>query len=609
MSADDVERSAAGISTQTAISSIMAGGGTLHNTTEDLALAMHVAAASESSSSFHAPYFSTLPSVEDFDGLPRRWSERRIRSVLRGSPLVNAVLEQKLGLVADYRKIVACLPDVPDGSSPLATFEAFEWAMAVIASRAFVFGDGPSSTECLVPLADMMNHLRPRETSYRLVRDDSEGTGETAATRGGCAGKSSMLESLTSAAGPSGAHTKGGVVVSQALVQLACGKEVHETYGAKGSAHLLKMYGFALPHRENTEPDGSCNDTRPVVVAGETVDLRVGPKRYTFPCLSRAVDVLLRGGRADSAGCNQGGEAAVGEAAGETVGEGVSTLKGKRSPQTSQTSPGSEMCLAQASDFFGVASSKEEEGCNGDKSEAAFAAFSVEGMDAAIMGSMGCWDEDEEDENEEDEEDEEQDDGDEDDALDEQSLGSLSEALTRFVNLLDFEIRQYTMASDISRRDGAAINQDLCRESARCVVHAEVWTLRFYKLSVALILQLVQMALSTTSEDDVRRLAFARQVQGMEQGTITDVEECSFVSDPWAMCPIGLDTDDDVSASAGGGETVPEDELKASKPPPPLTSYPKEVELNQQDRMFAAQLALAYLRIRHPWGATDKSLW
>ena len=53
----------------------------------------------------------------------------------------------------------------------------YSWASAIVTSRAFSLataptcgGEAAAAVEALVPLADLLNHARRRETSYHLAR-------------------------------------------------------------------------------------------------------------------------------------------------------------------------------------------------------------------------------------------------------------------------------------------------------------------------------------------------------------------------------------------------------------------------------------------------------
>jgi hypothetical protein len=49
------------------------------------------------------------------------------------------------------------------------SLEEFSWARMMVASRNFGITIGETKTDALVPLADMLNHYRPRETKYGLL--------------------------------------------------------------------------------------------------------------------------------------------------------------------------------------------------------------------------------------------------------------------------------------------------------------------------------------------------------------------------------------------------------------------------------------------------------
>jgi len=84
-----------------------------------------------------------------------------------------------------------------------------------------------------------------------------------------------------------------GVVADR---DLPAGSVVHDTYGAKGNAQLLSRYGFCID--SNVEPDGSSNDVVEFVAkeGSPAVELRAGPKAYTYGGFVRALEVFLDDG-------------------------------------------------------------------------------------------------------------------------------------------------------------------------------------------------------------------------------------------------------------------------------------------------------------------------
>jgi len=257
------------------------GASTLSRSTDDVVLAFHLAAdVARGSLAFHAPYYATLP-VNDDDPrcmLPRCWSDAELESLLGGSPSAAEAHRARAAVRADYATVSASARQLSDGalSDAWPSFDAFDWATAIVASRCFVLEEGGGaaggggSIEALVPLVDMLNHARPRQTTYCVV---------------------------------DGMHGMEGALELRTLLRLHSGEPVHDTYGAKGNAQLLATYGFtSLP---NLEPDGSSNDVRElclpttdadaallVFVPPTVAQLRLGPKRYALHPLLLAVDAF-----------------------------------------------------------------------------------------------------------------------------------------------------------------------------------------------------------------------------------------------------------------------------------------------------------------------------
>ena len=254
---------------------IESAGEKLTGTPADLVLAFFLAADfSRSDNPFHSPYYDTLPVGDDAPSLmlPRCWSDAEIDACLRGSPLASEAKRTRAAVAADYATVTALAQEaapLPDGW-PL--FESFDWAVAIVSSRAFQLSTSTGEIDALVPVMDMLNHARPRQTRYDVVQVE------------GMASAALEVRTLRAAAG---------------------GAAVHITYGAKGSAQLLGMYGFAMVL--NFEPDGSSNDVRelPLPIAAGSAQpaylvhvpsshapLRIGPKSYAYGALNKAVDAF-----------------------------------------------------------------------------------------------------------------------------------------------------------------------------------------------------------------------------------------------------------------------------------------------------------------------------
>jgi hypothetical protein len=274
----DVARraSSVGKAAADAVEAAEIAGEKLNGTSADIILAFHLAYDSARPESPFSPYYRTLPTGADDPRimLPRCWSGGEIDALLRGSPAADAARHSRRAVALDY-DIVTAKARAALGSSAGAWpgFEAYDWASAMVSSRSFCLTTASGEVDALVPLLDMLNHARPRETSYHV----SEG--------GGSPGSGAALEVCT-------------------LRPVAEGRAIHNTYGAKGNAQLLGSYGFTT--LVNFEPDGSANDVRelplpqaapgtpaPLVhVPCTHAPLRIGPKRYAYTALSKALDAF-----------------------------------------------------------------------------------------------------------------------------------------------------------------------------------------------------------------------------------------------------------------------------------------------------------------------------
>uniref|UniRef100_A0A7S3QAP1 SET domain-containing protein n=1 Tax=Chaetoceros debilis TaxID=122233 RepID=A0A7S3QAP1_9STRA len=220
-------------------------------------------------------YLSTLPHNASYDGLPRRWSDEKIERLLKGSSVFKKVHKQKSGFISDYNllkegyekhKCASCKNDKGNLAVEFASIVRFDEMLSAVGSRAF---DelGEENIDAMVPLLDLMNHKR--------------GVGQT----------SDIM------------YVKGhdGSINVTATNDMAAGQIPGITYGAKGNAQLLVNYGFCLEN--NYEPDFSSNNVLEFEVNGHSVELRSGPKSYSYGCFVKALE-LYRPLR-DSDGCDR----------------------------------------------------------------------------------------------------------------------------------------------------------------------------------------------------------------------------------------------------------------------------------------------------------------
>lgn len=163
--------------------------------------------------SFFQPYYRILPT--SYPNMPIFWSEEEL-SWLEGSYILTQIADRKRNIKADYEDICRVAPEFKDFS-----LEEFSWARMMVASRNFGITIGEVKTDALVPLADMLNHYRPRETKWQF---------ENAAN----------AFTITS------------------LERLSAGHQVFDSYGKKCNSRFLLNYGFAV--EVNRDADGQCHN-------------------------------------------------------------------------------------------------------------------------------------------------------------------------------------------------------------------------------------------------------------------------------------------------------------------------------------------------------------
>jgi len=152
---------------------------------------------------------------------------------LKGSYFLQQVQDRKDHLAADYEAITAAVPEVAE----IATAAEFSWARMMVASRNFGIVMHGVRTDALVPYADMLNHLRPRQT--RWAYDNAK-----------------------------------QAFVIHSLVQLHAGQQVYDSYGKKCNSRFLLNYGFAVDHNRDDDTGQSHNEVRhsnPIACVGWAV--------------------------------------------------------------------------------------------------------------------------------------------------------------------------------------------------------------------------------------------------------------------------------------------------------------------------------------------------
>ena len=176
--------------------------------------------------SFFKPYYDILPPT--LSNMPIFWTEEEI-AYLRGSYIQVQIDDRRLAIDTDYETICEISPIF----RTYATKEEFAWARMCVCSRNFGIQANGLRTAVLVPYADMLNHLRPRETKWQF--EDS-------------------LQAFT----------------VSSLMPLSGGAEVFDSYGQKCNHRFLLNYGFSVEN--NVESDGYCPNEVPLLMQLKTDD-------------------------------------------------------------------------------------------------------------------------------------------------------------------------------------------------------------------------------------------------------------------------------------------------------------------------------------------------
>tara|TARA_B100000795_G_scaffold147192_2_gene110310 strand:- start:22 stop:1269 length:1248 start_codon:yes stop_codon:yes gene_type:complete len=169
--------------------------------------------------SFHAPYYRILP--ENFDCFPIFWNKEEM-SWLEGSDLVRQIRERRRNILADHSEVARIVPGWRERFSE----DDFLWCRTAVGSRNFGININGVKRTTMVPWADMLNHFRPRETSWTF--DNSQ---------------------------------QGFTMTS--LKSLSGGQQIMDSYGKKCNSKFLMHYGFAI--EKNREEDGKCQNEMPLV--------------------------------------------------------------------------------------------------------------------------------------------------------------------------------------------------------------------------------------------------------------------------------------------------------------------------------------------------------
>ena len=167
--------------------------------------------------SFFKPYYDILPAT--LRNMPIFWDEREL-SYLEGSYLISQVKERRIAIENDYKSICSIAPQF----AKMCDLELFKWARMCVCSRNFGITVNGLRTAALVPYADMLNHLRPRQSKWQF-EDASQSFTITA------------------------------------IDGISVGAQVYDSYGQKCNHRFLLNYGFSV--ESNIESDGYCPNEVP----------------------------------------------------------------------------------------------------------------------------------------------------------------------------------------------------------------------------------------------------------------------------------------------------------------------------------------------------------
>jgi histone-lysine N-methyltransferase SETD3 len=154
------------------------------------------------------PYLDILP--KDYTNFPIFFTPFE-KDLLIGSPFLHLISEKISDIETDYKLILNVAPEFEKFSIK----EFSEMRMAV-SSRIFGIKVNGKKTDVFAPLADMLNHKRPRQTQW-FYSDD--------------------LKSF----------------VVQALQDVEKGDQIFDSYGKKCNSRFLLNYGFIVRENDGNE--------------------------------------------------------------------------------------------------------------------------------------------------------------------------------------------------------------------------------------------------------------------------------------------------------------------------------------------------------------------
>lgn len=154
------------------------------------------------------PFIDILPKT--FENFPIFFTPEE-REWLKGSPFLDQVIEKIDDIKADYDLICDKVPEYTQ-----FTLKEFSEIRMMVSSRIFGMNINGKKTDGFVPMADMLNHKRPKQTSWTYSDE------------------------------------KGGFVI-EALKDIPRNEQVYDSYGKKCNSRFFLNYGFIVENNDGNE--------------------------------------------------------------------------------------------------------------------------------------------------------------------------------------------------------------------------------------------------------------------------------------------------------------------------------------------------------------------
>ncbi len=150
--------------------------------------------------SFFYPYITLLPN--NYNDIPIHWSKEKTKE-LNGTICEHMIKMKKHLLLVEYKTL----------DTNLIHFEEFQWARTVVITRVFNCKIKSIHVECLVPIADMMNHALEPNVEWSFNND---------------------LDGFQ-------------MLMTKCIVT---NSQLHDSYGLKCNSRWLTNYSFTIPNND-----------------------------------------------------------------------------------------------------------------------------------------------------------------------------------------------------------------------------------------------------------------------------------------------------------------------------------------------------------------------